>query len=123
MPRLTVFILLALGLSIQAERAEDVDPSCHARNHWDLDGPALTWGLTHLTKTAQACCDECKTVPTCNSWTWCPELKCWSPGACGVQRTCAYQPVTDKLCLQDVWDHGLHSNVGSKYTTTRTIQK
>lgn len=87
MPRLHVFLLLALGLSVSSERAADVDPSCHARDNWDLDGPALTWGLTHLTKTAQTCCDECKATQNCNSWVWCPSIKCWSP---------------------DIWDHSLH---------------
>ena len=89
MTRLNVFVLLALGLSVStfAEHASELDASCNARLNWDLDGPALTWGLTHLTKTAQQCCDECKRVAKCNSWTWCPENKCWSP---------------------DIWDHRLH---------------
>ena len=55
----------------------------------DLDGPAVSWGLTFKLANASACCQACKEhVPKggdpgpCNSWVYCPlraDEECWSP--------------------------------------------
>ena len=62
------------------------DPGCHGERHLDLDGPALTWGLSYRVNSSAECCAACQVFEdpdprnwTCNSWVCCPEETCWSP--------------------------------------------
>ena len=62
------------------------DPRCHGERHLDLDGPALTWGLSYHLNSSAECCAACVAFEdpdprnwTCNSWVFCPEEECWSP--------------------------------------------
>lgn len=82
----------ATGGSVPDETSRDslppVSPSashddadgCHLFIHTDLPGDAIRWGTDHLTPSAGACCDACRSEPRCNEWVWCGNLP-----ACGVQ--------------------------------------
>jgi len=66
--------------------AKAIDSSCNARAHVDLDGPAVSWGLSYKLDSAAECCEACRDHQKkddqpgdCNSWVWCPLPECWSP--------------------------------------------
>lgn len=62
--------------------------ACNAQPHTDLDGAAVTWGLTHPQESAADCCQACLKQARnakegelkCNLWVYCPaEEGCYSP--------------------------------------------
>ena len=54
------------------------EPSCGEVPHSGRDGAVLAWGISNRARSAQECCDKCKSHSRqCNSWTFCGLPVCW----------------------------------------------
>ena len=54
------------------------DATCGEEPHSDRGGRGRTFGVSHRAKSAQDCCDKCKShAKGCNSWTFCGSPVCF----------------------------------------------